>query len=126
MAERVVVSGHGPHGVGSFEARLLSGFFERLCGLLVVRRKKRAGPVLLAPCSSVHTFGMAFDLDICCIDRCGRAQVVRRGVLPGRFVSCRDAVAVLERPAQEGPWIAPGDRIVVEPKEDLHARRNYG
>lgn len=57
------------------------------CGLLIPR------------CSSVHSFGMRFALDVWFLDRHGR--VLRRvdALPPGRAIWCRGAEAVLERPA---------------------------
>jgi uncharacterized protein len=79
-----------PVAVG-LRARLLG-----LSGLDLVR----AGPGLLIPrCSSVHTFGMRFALDVHFLDRSGRVISARRDVGPRRFLSHRGAGAVLELPA---------------------------
>jgi uncharacterized membrane protein (UPF0127 family) len=77
-------------------------FRSRLCGL-AWRERAQAGPGLLIPrCSSVHTFGMRFALDLYFLDRDGRVLSVRRRVPPRRIVWCRGAFAVLEVPAGEG------------------------
>jgi uncharacterized membrane protein (UPF0127 family) len=84
-----------------------TGFRARLLGL-AWRRRKDAGPGLLIPrCSSVHTFGMRFALDLFFLDREGRVIEVKRRVPPRRVVWCRGAVAVLEIPAAEGGEICP-------------------
>jgi uncharacterized protein len=78
------------------------GFRTRLRGL-TWRRRSQAGPGLLIPrCSSVHTFGMRFELDVYFLDRRGRVLAVRRRVAPRRVLWCRGAAAVLEIPAAEG------------------------
>jgi uncharacterized protein len=78
------------------------GFRSRLRGL-AWRGRAAAGPGLLIPrCSSVHTFGMRFALDVYFLDRGGRVLAVRRRVLPRRVVWHRGAAAVLEIPAGEG------------------------
>ncbi|HKZ15179.1 MAG TPA: DUF192 domain-containing protein [Solirubrobacterales bacterium] len=75
------------------------GVRPRLVGLALLDRAD-AGPGLLLPrCSSVHTFGMRFALDIYFLGRDGRVLDVRRAVPPRRFVACRGAAAVLEIPA---------------------------
>ncbi len=75
------------------------GIRARLLGLALLRRE-RAGPGLLIPrCSSVHTFGMRFALDIAFLDGDGRALREVRGVPPFRVVGCRAAESVLELPA---------------------------
>jgi len=77
-------------------------FRSRLLGL-AWRDRERAGPGLLIPrCSSVHTFGMRFDLDVYFLDRSGRVLAVQRQVPPRRVLWHRGASAVLEIPAQEG------------------------
>ncbi len=75
------------------------GFRARLLGLALLDRAD-AGPGLLLPrCSSVHTFGMKFALDVYFLAADGTLLEVRRGVPPRRIVACRGAAAVLEVPA---------------------------
>jgi|SRR3954447_7346899 len=84
------------------EFPVASSFRLRLRGL-AWRERAQAGPGLLIPrCSSVHTFGMRFELDIYFLDRRGRVLSVRRRVPPWRIVWRRGASAVLEIPAGEG------------------------
>src|SRR3954453_23084002 len=72
---------------------------SRLLGLALLPRE-RAGPGLLIPlCSSVHTFGMRFALDVLFLDGDGRVIELRRGVPPRRVIRCPGAVAVLELPS---------------------------
>ncbi|HEU4707120.1 MAG TPA: DUF192 domain-containing protein [Solirubrobacterales bacterium] len=67
------------------------------------RERADAGPGLLIPrCSSVHTFGMRFELDLYFLDAAGRVIDRRFGVPPRRVAFCRGACAVLEVPAGEG------------------------
>jgi len=78
------------------------GFRARLLGLAGLERCQ-AGPGLLIPrCSSVHTFGMRFDLDLLFLDLEGTVVAERRGIAPGRFVRCPGAAAVVELPAATG------------------------
>lgn len=75
---------------------------ERLLGLSW-RDLSEAGHGLLIPrCSSVHTFGMRFELDIYFLDQAERVIAPYRRVPPRRVLCCREAVAVLEIPAGEG------------------------
>jgi uncharacterized membrane protein (UPF0127 family) len=74
---------------------------------LAWRDPAKAGPGLLIPrCSSVHTFGMRFELDVYFLDRSGHILSVRRQVPPRRVLSHRGASAVLEIPSGEGGEIA--------------------
>jgi uncharacterized membrane protein (UPF0127 family) len=84
------------------EYPVASGFRTRLRGL-AWREREAAGPGLLIPrCSSVHTFGMRFELDVYFLDRNGLVLSVRRRVPPRRVLWCRGAAAILEIPAGEG------------------------
>jgi uncharacterized membrane protein (UPF0127 family) len=81
------------------EARVAAGLRARLLGLSHLDLKE-AGPGLLIPrCSSVHTFGMRFALDLVFLDGDGRPISFRRTVPPRRFAWDRQASAVLELPA---------------------------
>jgi len=81
-------------------------FGTRLRGLSR-RDRSRAGAGLLIPrCSSVHTFGMRFDLDVFFLDERGRVIEARHAVPPRRVLWCRGACAVLEIPAAKGGEIA--------------------
>jgi len=82
--------------------RVAAGARARLLGLAFLDLSE-AGPGLLIPrCSSVHTFGMRFALDLCFLDRDGVTLEVRRAVGPRRFAFCAGASAVLEIPAGSG------------------------
>lgn len=80
------------------EVPVATAFRARLLGLAHLDLDQ-AGPGLLIPrCSSVHTFGMRFALDLHFLDEDGAAIDVRRGVPKGRVVRCRQASAVVEFP----------------------------
>lgn len=82
------------------EVRVASSFRTRLLGLAHLSGVE-AGPGLLIPrCSSVHTFGMRFPLDLYFLDKAGEVVAVHRGVPRRRMVVCRRAVAVVELPAE--------------------------
>ncbi len=57
--------------------------------------------LLIPGCSSVHTFGMRFALDVFFFDEGGETLKVARAVPPRRVVRHRGAAAVLERRAAE-------------------------
>ncbi len=90
---------------------VLRSFAEKLVGLLWARDRREAPCVLIERCRSVHTFGMAFDLDLCFLDRHMEVVRVARGVKPGHVLSARGAVCVVERPARDGPWVSRGERV---------------
>lgn len=70
----------------------------RLFGLSRLDRGEVGVGLLIPRCSSVHTFGMRFALDLVFLDRSGRPCSLRLGVPPRRFAWDRRASAVLELP----------------------------
>lgn len=87
--------------VHDIEVPVARGLRARLLGLALLHRK-RAGPGLLIPhCSSVHTFGMRFALDVVFLDEYGRPLREVRGVPPLRVVGYRGAAEILETPAAD-------------------------
>lgn len=72
---------------------------SRLLGLALLARGQIGGGLLIPRCSSVHTFGMRFALDLVFLDARGRPLALHRRVRAGRIVSHRGATAVLELPS---------------------------
>lgn len=71
------------------------------------------GVLVLVPCRSVHTFGMRRAIDVALVGAGGEVIASRRAVPPGRVLSSRRAVAVLERFACPGrPWPREGERVL--------------
>lgn len=89
--------------------RVLRGWLGRLRGLL--GSDERAMPVVLVGCSSIHTFGMSYAIDVALVDRTGRVRRVRRSVPPGRVVAARRGWLAFERPASDGPWMSEGGSV---------------
>lgn len=79
-----------------FEVRVALGLRARLLGLALLDRHRAGGGLLIPACSSVHTFGMRFPLDLLFLDREGTVVAAHRSVGRCRIVSCRTAAAVLE------------------------------
>ena len=83
---------------------LLAGSLRtRLLGLAFLREMPFACALRLPECSSVHTFGMRFRIDMMFLDREGEVLRIERDVPPGRIVRCRGAAEVLE-------WRSPAVR----------------
>jgi uncharacterized membrane protein (UPF0127 family) len=84
------------------EVPVARGLRSRLLGIAFLDIA-RVGPGLFIPrCSSVHTFGMRFSLDIYFLDEDLSALAVHREIPARRVISHRGAGAVLEIPAGEG------------------------
>lgn len=83
------------------EIPVARGFRARLLGLAFLDRDSAGHGLLIERCSSVHTFGMRFSLDLVFLDEMGAAIEVRRCVGRGRIVTCRGANTVLEIPSRD-------------------------
>ena len=66
--------------------RVLTGFFERMRGLLG-RDTLPEGDVYAFPrCRAVHTIGMRFAIDIVFLDKMGNVLSIHENVPPGRWM----------------------------------------
>jgi uncharacterized membrane protein (UPF0127 family) len=72
-------------------------FFARLKGLLGRSQLPANHGLLISHCTSVHTIGMAFAIDVLHLDKHGRVKRILRDMKPGRI----------------GPWV-PGSASVLE------------
>ena len=88
---------------------MLNTWSEKLHGLLGTG--PNAAPVMLTRCASVHTVGMAYELDLAFVGARGEVLEVHRGVEPGSLVSCDEASCVVERPSVQGEWLASGEHL---------------
>ena len=89
-----------PGGPRVFVARSL---LSRLLGLAFLAELPRDCGLLLPRCSTVHTFGMRFALDLVFVDADGDPVRIVRDVGPRRIIRRRGAAAVLERAARPSP-----------------------
>lgn len=92
--------------------------WARLRGLLARRPSwlGRCGVLVLAPCGSIHTFGMRRPIDVAFVACDGTVLLSRRGLAPCRKLRCRGARIVLERfTPDEGEqvfaWPRAGQRL---------------
>jgi hypothetical protein len=90
---------------------------SRRRGLLGRDHLDEASAMLLAPCSSVHTVGMRFPIDVVFVDRQGYAVKVVRNLRPWRIALSTGGRAVIEMAAGSLRWgqIVPGDRLFLAP-----------
>lgn len=86
-------------GRGTRRLCLAATFWDRLMGLF--SRQSSDEILLIAPCRSVHTFGMGYAIDIAFISREGRVLESYENVPPWRLRKCSGAYAVLERSVSE-------------------------
>ena len=95
----------------TLEARVLDSWVSRMRGLLGTGCD--ADPVLLTRCSSIHTVGMGYPIDLLFVGERGRVLKSCLGVTPGEVRSCAGATCAIERPSSKGRWPACGDSVWV-------------
>lgn len=91
-------------------------FRERLRGLLWADDANLPAEALAFPrCRSIHTFGMAYPIDVAMVDPRGRVVLSVRGLGPGRVVREPRASLAVERRASGRPWPLEGEAVTFEP-----------
>ncbi len=71
-------------------------FIARLRGLLGHREPRVHEAWWFSSCSAVHTFGMAFPIDVLHLARDGRILRICASVQPSRISACRASTQVVE------------------------------
>jgi len=84
------------------EFPVAEGARARLLGLAGLHSDEAGAGLLIPRCSSVHTFGMRFPLDLYFLAATGAVLRARLEIPARRVVCCRGADAVLEIPAEQG------------------------
>ncbi len=72
---------------------------ERREGLLGCKSLPPGHGFWLNPCEAIHTFGMAFPIDVVFLDRRLRIRGIRSVLAPKRIAICLRAESTLELPA---------------------------
>ena len=75
----------------------------------------------IAPCESVHSFGMKFAIDVVYLDRRKKVRKVRKNMVPFRVSACLTAHSVLELPVGviETSRTQAGDQLEFEKIDDV-------
>ncbi|NIO16767.1 MAG: DUF192 domain-containing protein [Deltaproteobacteria bacterium] len=99
---RVTVEARSSMGDLVVEARLLDSFLERFFGLAFRKVHTVGEPVILFPCSSIHTFFMRFRIDAFFVSSSGEVVKIIRNIPPNRIIlPVKGARLVLETPAEK-------------------------
>ena len=108
---------YGQHAADcALRVTLAVTFRQRLRGLLRTTAQDDE-VLLLTPCRSIHTYGMRYALDVAFVDERGVVVLSARNVVAGKKISCRQAVAVLERAATPSrAWLCVGQALMLLPK----------
>lgn len=97
--------------------KLMLNGLSRLKGLLGTRRLPEGSGALLAPCRSVHMFGMLYSVDVLFLDRQQRVVNVKRNLRPFAFaLGGPGSYSTIELPAAslDKVSVAAGDTITLE------------
>lgn len=92
------------------KARILQTFCKRVQGLLGTSSQQQDS-VLLQPCSSIHTFGMRYPIDVAFIDKEGIVVRTCKNLDKAHVVSDARARSVLERPSSCKAWPKAGQKL---------------
>lgn len=72
-------------------ARITSGFFANLKGLLFRPPLNDREALVLSPCNSVHTCGMQYAIDLIFLNKQFQVLKIVHTLHPWRFTYCKDA-----------------------------------
>ena len=89
---------------------------KRRTGLLKHSELKAGEGLWIAPCESVHSFGMKFSIDVVYLDRKKKVRKIRKEMVPRRISACLTAHSVLELPVGviDASRTEPGDQLEFE------------
>jgi uncharacterized membrane protein (UPF0127 family) len=107
---------------GAVLAASVEGAFDsasRRRGLLGRDSLADDAALIIAPCSSIHTFGMRFPIDVVFVNRQGHVVKTRADMPGGRLVGALRAFAAIELAAGaiDRVGVQKGDQLVL----DTHA-----
>src|SRR5260370_17658405 len=71
---------------------------KRRIGLLKHSKLNPGEGLWIAPCESVHSFGMKFAIDVVYLDRKKKVRKIRKNMVPRRISACLTAHSVLDLP----------------------------
>ena len=74
--------------------------------------------LIIAPCTSVHTWFMRFPIDVVFVNKLGKIKKVRPAVGPWRLAAAWNSFAVVEFPAGGAGDSQPGDILEIVPNGD--------
>ena len=94
---------------------------KRRTGLLKHSKLNPGEGLWIAPCESVHSFGMKFAIDVVYLDRKKKVRKIRKNMVPRRISACLTAHSVLELPIGviDASHTEPGDQLEFEKLEQL-------
>lgn len=97
-------------------AALANTFFGRLKGLLGTKSLPYGAGLIIKPCYSIHTFGMAYSIDVLFVDKNNCILKIVANLKPGKTAACKGSAYVVELPAGTvcKNNAAVGDKIIID------------
>lgn len=94
-------------------AGLADNFLSRFKGLLGTKQLETGKGLVIRPCSSIHTVGMNYDIDVLFVDSEDNIIKVIRNMPASKFSLCRKSSYVVELPAGsiDATGTVVGDKI---------------
>lgn len=71
--------------IGQINMRLADSFLSRLQGLLFSKKLAKCEGILIDPCSSVHTFGMNYSINVLFLSHTNEVLEVKTNLVPNRI-----------------------------------------
>ncbi len=98
-----------------YEVVVMNSFFKRLIGLMF--RKEKINKIYLFPrCSSIHTFFMKQEIDICMLDK-NYIITYKCSSLKPRKILIKKGYYTLEMPLNTSKYLNIGDRLELIKKD---------
>lgn len=101
------------HSIIASNVSVADSFLTRLKGLLATKQLETGKGLVIRPCSSIHTVGMNYDIDVVFVGSDDNVLKVVSNMPANRFSLCRKSSYVVELPAGtiKSSGTAVGDKI---------------
>jgi hypothetical protein len=87
---------HNQRPLTAWRIRMAKSWWRRAVGLLTTSKLDEPSGLWISPCSSVHTIGMRYAIDVVFLDEMGRVKKLVRCLKPFRCAVCWGACSTLE------------------------------
>lgn len=103
------------------EARMADSFFSRLRGLLGTKQLSSGLALIIKPCSSIHTIGMVYNIDVLFVDKDNTVLKIVTELGPWRLAACSGSKYVIELPAGTSArsGTSVGDKLSLVPDKKI-------
>ena len=109
----MIIKNHTRNTLIASSAGLAVNFMTRLIGLLGTKKLDKGKALVIRPCSSIHTIGMKYAIDVVFLDKQNKIVKIINDMPAGKFSLCSGSSYVIELPAGtiEATGTVVGDKI---------------